>query len=359
MNAAAAPLAGDGLELQGIGKSFGPARVLHDVSLSVPTGSFVCFLGPSGCGKTTLLRIVAGLESPDSGRILLGGRDITARPVHERNFAMVFQALALFPHLSVADNIAYSLKLRGVPRERRQERVEELLAMIRLPGAGARSVAKLSGGQRQRVAIARALAQEPALFLLDEPLSALDAQLRDHMQIELRQLQQALKITTILVTHDQREAMTIADMIVVLNDGAVQQVGAPMDVYRNPANRFVAGFIGQTNFFDAEVECPASVRVGGRVVAVGRMPGAACVGEKVTLSVRPEHVRLLPDTAGQDGIDGSVTFVRDLGSSVEVHLDCEGRRVIGSLSPADWRPLPADGRVRVGLAPDGCTVLRT
>jgi len=353
---------GRGLELEGVSKSFAGVPVVRDVSLVVGTGEFVCFLGPSGCGKTTLLRMIAGLETPDFGRLLLDGRDFTERPVHERNFAMVFQALALFPHLSVEGNVAYSLKLRGMGTAQRRERVDELLALVRLPGVGGRSVSALSGGQRQRVAIARALAQEPVLFLLDEPLSALDAKLRDHMQVELRELQQKLKITTILVTHDQREAMTIADTIVVMGDGAVQQVGPPMEIYRRPANRFVAGFIGQTNFLDAEVVGPNAVRVHGRTLAVGHMRGAARAGERVTLSVRPEHVRVLPRAAvGSDdrgeALDARVTFVRDLGTNVEVHMECGGDRIVGSLAPADWPASTADGLVRIGLVPDGCTVL--
>ncbi|MFT4465578.1 MAG: ABC transporter ATP-binding protein [Sodalis sp. (in: enterobacteria)] len=191
-----------GLELRNISKSFGGTTVVNNVSLSVPHGKFVCFLGPAGCGKTTLLRIIAGLESSSAGSLWFNDREITGVPAHQRNFAMVFQALALFPHLTIAENIAYSLKLRGIAPAERRQKVAELLALIRLPGIGERSVEQLSGGQRQRVAIARALAQEPVLFLMDKPLSALDAQLRDHMQVELRQLQQQLKITTILVTHD-------------------------------------------------------------------------------------------------------------------------------------------------------------
>ncbi len=353
---------GRGLELEGVSKSFAGVSVVKDVSLLVGTGEFVCFLGPSGCGKTTLLRMIAGLEKPDGGRMLLDGRDFTHRPVHERNFAMVFQALALFPHLSVEGNVAYSLKLRGMGPVQRRERVNELLALVRLPGVGSRSVSALSGGQRQRVAMARALAQEPVLFLLDEPLSALDAKLRDHMQVELRELQQKLKITTILVTHDQREAMTIADTIVVMGDGAVQQVGPPMEIYRRPANRFVAGFIGQTNFIDAEVVGPHAVRVRGTTLSVGHMRGSARTGERVTLSVRPEHVRVLPAAAaGSDdragALDARVTFVRDLGTNVEVHMECGGERIVGSLSPADWRGSTADGAVRIGLVADSCTVL--
>jgi putative spermidine/putrescine transport system ATP-binding protein len=261
-----------GLQLEGLCKSYGTQAVVDNVTLTVPHGQFVCFLGPSGCGKTTLLRMIAGLEQPTAGRILLNEADITTRPVQQRNFAMVFQALALFSFLNVEENIGYSLRVRGVARRERQSRVRELLELIKLPDIGPRHINQLSGGQRQRVAIARALAQEPMLFLLDEPLSALDAKLRDHMQVELRQLQQKLKITTILVTHDQREAMTLADAIVVIADGAVQQVGPPTDIYRRPANRFVAGFIGQSNLLDAVVLDSQALSFGGRVILGARIP---------------------------------------------------------------------------------------
>ncbi|MCB1719832.1 MAG: ATP-binding cassette domain-containing protein, partial [Candidatus Competibacteraceae bacterium] len=196
---------------------------------------------------TTLLRLIAGLETPDQGQVLLDGKDLTATPAHQRNFGMVFQSLALFPHLNVADNIAYGLRLRGLDSARCRQRVEELLALVQLPGVAARAINQLSGGQRQRVAIARALALEPHVFLLDEPLSALDAKLRETMQVELRLLQQRLGITTIVVTHDQREAMTMADQVVVMSQGEVQQVGAPLDIYRNPQTTFVADFIGTSN----------------------------------------------------------------------------------------------------------------
>ncbi|HMM64322.1 MAG TPA: ABC transporter ATP-binding protein, partial [Mesorhizobium sp.] len=195
-----------GLSIDAVTKQFGDFRAVDDVSLSVPHGTFVCLLGPSGCGKTTLLRMIAGLEEPTSGTIALDGADITDVPTHRRNFGMVFQSLALFPHLSVGDNISYALRIRGASKQEQRKRVEDLLALIHLPGFADRPVAKLSGGQRQRVAIARALALSPKLFLLDEPLSALDAKLREAMQVELRQLQQRLGITTIVVTHDQREA---------------------------------------------------------------------------------------------------------------------------------------------------------
>ncbi len=232
------------LALRGLTKRFGPVAAVDDVTLDIPHGKFVCLLGPSGCGKTTLLRLISGLEEPSAGQILVGGEDQSAVPVHKRDFGMVFQSLALFPHLSVWENIAYPLAIRGAGRAERRRRADELLALVRLEGVADRRIHQLSGGQRQRVAIARGLAIDPRVFLLDEPLSALDANLREHMQVELRQLQQRLGVTTIVVTHDQKEALTMADLVIVMDRGRVQQAGAPMEVYRDPANAFVAGFIG-------------------------------------------------------------------------------------------------------------------
>ncbi|WP_297839252.1 ABC transporter ATP-binding protein, partial [Pseudomonas sp.] len=224
-----------GLILENVEKYYGSACAVTDVNLHLPEGKLVCFLGPSGCGKTTLLRMIAGLETLTSGEIRLDGEDVSHTPAHQRNFGMVFQSLALFPHMTVGENIAYPLKLRGVSKADQNARVKELLELIQLQAMIDRPVAKLSGGQRQRVAIARAIASHPKLLLLDEPLSALDAKLRESMQVEIRQLQQRLNITTILVTHDQREAMTMADIVVVLGQNRVQQVGTPIEIYRNPA----------------------------------------------------------------------------------------------------------------------------
>ena len=346
-----------GLELHGVSKGFGGIQAVDHVSLQVEQGQFVCFLGPSGCGKTTLLRMVAGLDAPDSGRIMLDGRDLTQTPVHRRNFAMVFQALALFPHLNVEQNIAYSLKLRGMDRRARGERVRELLELIRLPDVARRPIAQLSGGQKQRVAIARALAQEPALFLLDEPLSALDAKLRDHLQVELRQLQQKLRITTILVTHDQREAMTIADVIVVMANGTVQQVGAPLDIYRNPANRFVAGFIGQSNLLAAEVLDRRHVRLCGRVLEVQPVPVSLREGDQVTLSIRPENVRVGPRSDRPGTLPGCVTFIRDVGATREIRVECDGHEIIGTAGPSDWSEAGHGGQVSVELPAASCSLL--
>jgi putative spermidine/putrescine transport system ATP-binding protein len=345
-----------GLEVDHISKSFGTQIAVDDVSLSVPRGQFVCFLGPSGCGKTTLLRMIAGLEAPSSGHVLMNGKDITKTPVHRRNFAMVFQGLALFPFLTVAENIAYSLKLRSMTPKARRERVTELLQLIRLPDIASRRIDQLSGGQRQRVAIARALAQEPALFLLDEPLSALDAELREHMQVELRMLQQKLQVTTILVTHDQREAMTIADTIVVMADGVVQQIGLPTEIYRKPANRFVAGFIGRSNLLDAELADRRHIRLFGRVFDIGTAPSGLEVGRNVTLSIRPEHVRVLAnDVSMPNTLSGRITFMRDVGDTIELRIDCEGREIIAAAS--DWSGLDTTKPVAIQLPSSACNLL--
>ncbi len=337
-----------GLEINSLTKRFDGRNAVDSVSLKIAEGEFWCFLGPSGCGKTTLLRMVAGLESPTSGRILMTGRDITAIPAHQRNFGMVFQSLALFPHLSVEQNVGYALKLRGLDRRMRGERVQELLKLIRLPDVGGRRVDQLSGGQRQRVAIARALAQEPQLFLMDEPLSALDAQLRDHMQVELKQLQRELKITTIFVTHDQKEAMTIADKIVVMNEGRVQQIGAPVDVYREPANRFVAGFIGQSNLIEVELAGNGGLRFGEAVLDMGGTPFPT--GKRLTLCIRPEDVRLVVPQPGAFTAD--IVFVRDLGASLEVRLACAGTELVATTTRSDWAVVGGGTRVGVQFPAD-------
>jgi putative spermidine/putrescine transport system ATP-binding protein len=351
-----------GLEVRQLSKHYGAQHVVSDVSLTVPNGEFVCFLGPSGCGKTTLLRMIAGLETPTAGRILMNDRDITQMPVHERNFAMVFQALALFPFLNVEQNIAYSLRFRTINEQQRREMVHDLLTLIKLPDIGQRRIEQLSGGQRQRVAIARALAQEPMLFLLDEPLSALDAKLRDHMQVELRQLQRKLHITTILVTHDQREAMSIADTVVVMADGRIQQIGSPTQIYRRPANRFVAGFIGRSNLIEAQVQDPSSVNVGSVPIGPLSVPHELSAGASITLAVRPEDVRVLPAAdAAPNCLAGRVSFVRDVGNEIELRIDCDGREIIAASSPAAWAALRAvtdvAGPIRVQLPPETCRVL--
>jgi putative spermidine/putrescine transport system ATP-binding protein len=265
---------------------------------------------------------------------------------------MVFQSLALFPHLTVGENIAYPLRIRSAPKEDQKKRVDELLSMIHLSGYADRPVSKLSGGQRQRVAIARALSISPKLFLLDEPLSALDAKLREAMQVELRQLQQKLGITTIVVTHDQREAMTMADTVVVMNRGEIRQAASPIEIYRRPADTFVADFIGSTNLLEAETDSA------GRVTVLGQPVAGISLGpniSKATLSVRPEDVHL---TAPGDGaLSGTVTFVRDLGGTIETFVDVAGRQIIAVSTPRARPDVSVGQPVGVVLLPDVCVVL--
>lgn len=346
------------LSLDGITKRFGSVTAVDNVDLAIPEGQLVCFLGPSGCGKTTLLRLIAGLEQPSGGRIRLGDEDITHRPAHRRNLGMVFQSLALFPHLDVAENVAYSLRIQGLGKARRQARAEQLLELVRLPGMGARHISQLSGGQRQRVAIARALALEPKLFLLDEPLSALDAKLREEMQIELRLLQQRVNVTTILVTHDQREAMTMSDMVAVMHEGQIQQLGSPLEIYRRPANAFVAEFIGTSNLLSAEVAAGGRLAVMDHSLRAATMPEGLAPGTPVTLSVRPEDVHLLAgEQAGENRIAGEIEFVRDVGQSVELYVDCAGTRIVSHMTPRERPDVERGDRVTVELPAAACVVL--
>jgi putative spermidine/putrescine transport system ATP-binding protein len=338
-----------GLVLDHLSKHFGALKAVDDVELSVAHGTFVCLLGPSGCGKTTLLRMIAGLEEPSGGRLLLDGVDITARDAHQRDFGMVFQSLALFPHLSVGDNIAYPLRIRSASKAEQGARVAELLQLVHLPGFAERPISKLSGGQRQRVAIARALARSPKLFLLDEPLSALDAKLREAMQVELRQLQRSLGITTIVVTHDQREAMTMADLVVVMGEGRIRQAGSPLDIYRRPADSFVAAFIGSTNLL------PAKADRSGALVPGGKIAGLTIASGLATISVRPENIRLGDPAAA--GIKGRVTFVRDLGSVVETFIDCEGQEIVAVSAPRESPDVREGADTGVLIKPEDCVVL--
>lgn len=341
-----------GLVLSDVSKRFGNFVALQNIQLSVPHGTFVCLLGPSGCGKTTLLRMIAGLEEPSSGAIVLDDEDITPIPTHKRDLGMVFQSLALFPHLSVGENIAYPLRIRGMSKADQQKRVDELLALIHLPGFGDRPVARLSGGQKQRVAIARALAISPRLFLLDEPLSALDAKLREAMQVELRQLQQSLGITTIVVTHDQREAMTMADLVIVMGEGRIRQAGSPIDIYRKPADTFVADFIGSTNLLPAKA-------AGGHVAVLGASIAGLSLPEgwsEATVSIRPEDVHLT--RTGEAALRGKVSFVRDLGGTIETFITVGETTLLAVTTPRERTGAVAGDEVGVHLPADCCVVLK-
>ncbi|TIV47797.1 MAG: sn-glycerol-3-phosphate ABC transporter ATP-binding protein UgpC [Mesorhizobium sp.] len=320
------------VELNNIGKAYGAARVIDDVSFTVEDGEFVVFVGPSGCGKSTLLRLIAGLDDPSGGDILIAGNRVNDRLPRERGIAMVFQSYALYPHMTVSKNMAFGLELAGTDKATIEARVKLAAEILDLAPLMERLPKQLSGGQRQRVAIGRAIVREPKVFLFDEPLSNLDAALRVQMRIEIARLQARLGATTIYVTHDQVEAMTLASKIVVLNAGRVEQVGAPLELYDSPANLFVAGFIGspKMNFIEAEVteRSDASVGLrlpGGKQVA---LPAAGSTGspeEKLTLGIRPEHIVLRPNPVGQDGM---IEFVEELGDCHHLYVRFGGEQTV-------------------------------
>ena len=296
-----------GLCVEAIGKSYGGTRVLHDVSFGAARGEFLSVLGPSGCGKTTALRVIAGLERQDAGRVRIGGADVSALPVSRRGVGIVFQSYALFPNLTAASNVAYGLENgSGMRRREVNRRVEELLDLVGLRGLGGKFPAQLSGGQQQRVALARAMAPSPRILLLDEPLSALDAQVRVRLRGEIRALQQRLRVTTVMVTHDQEEALTMADRILVMDRGRLVQQGTPDEIYHAPATPFVAGFIGSMNFLPGAVRVDAGAwQIGGVVLAVSGGGNAVSPGERGVLAIRPENVLLgVEEADGEGGLAG-------------------------------------------------------
>ncbi|HEV8310797.1 MAG TPA: putative 2-aminoethylphosphonate ABC transporter ATP-binding protein [Methylomirabilota bacterium] len=306
------------LRIENLTKKFGPFTALDRIALEIYQGEFVCFLGPSGCGKTTLLRAIAGLDIQTSGRVEQAGRDISALPPTERDFGIVFQSYALFPNLTVWKNVAYGLENARAKKSEVANRVRELLDLVGLPDQGDKYPAQLSGGQQQRVALVRALATRPGLLLLDEPLSALDAKVRVYLRHEIKQLQRRLGVTTIMVTHDQEEALTMADRIVVMNRGVIEQIGTPVEVYREPASAFVADFIGLMNFVSGTIVGPGTVRCGQLELAC-EADGLAA-GTAVTIAIRPEDIVV-------QGIEGSEP------NAVETRIDAMS--FLGSLFRAD------------------------
>jgi len=305
------------LSVRGLCKSFGDFHALRDIDLDIRAGEFVCFLGPSGCGKTTLLRTIAGLTRQDAGRIMQAGRDISGLPVAKRDFGIVFQSYALFPNLCVAANVAYGLEAeRRLDAQARSERVSELLALVGLPESGGKYPAQLSGGEQQRVALARALATSPSLLLLDEPLSALDARVRQRLRMEIKELQRRINVTTIMVTHDQEEALTMADRIVVMNRGRIEQIGTPLAIYNQPASAFVADFVGTMNLIEAKSLGEHRLSVSGLTLNCERSLVDFDIGETVTLCLRPEDVTLLRgDEQVENGYRARVKALEFLGSS--------------------------------------------
>ena len=361
------------LRIEGVGKTFGNFRAVDRLSLDIRAGEFFALLGPSGCGKTTLLRMLAGFETPDEGRILLNGRDIAPVLPHERPVNMMFQNYALFPHLGVRDNIAFGLKRAGMPRADIATRVAEMVALVKLEGMEKRRPDQLSGGQKQRVALARSLARRPQVLLLDEPLAALDKKLRESTQLELMELQRRLGMTFIVVTHDQEEAMTMANRIGVMDAGRLEQVATPRDLYEAPRSRWVAAFVGDVNLFDGEV----AAREHHRLTIATRDGGAIVVAEprqpltktSVSVAIRPEKVKLsrrgpASDAANAQAInrlEGVVVGVSYLGGLTvyKVKLDSGAvvRSSMANTARLDIDAYSASQRVVVWFTPDDCVVL--
>jgi spermidine/putrescine transport system ATP-binding protein len=311
------------VRLEHVSKSFGAFKAVDEVSLAVEAGSFVALLGPSGAGKSTVLRMIGGFELPDAGRIYIGGRDVTDLPPYRRDVNTVFQSYALFPHMTVAENVAYGLRQDGVPGEERRARVRGALEMVQLLDYAQRKPARLSGGQQQRVALARALVKRPSVLLLDEPLAALDRKLRQQMQVELKLLQHELGITFIFVTHDQEEALAMSDSIAVMRDGRVDQLGTPGDLYDRPRTAFVAGFIGQQNFFPGRVEADGQFRAdSGMVVEAGQQAPGLAAGARGLAAIRPEYVMLSAQEPanGANKLRVQVIAVVMLGDTLEYVL---------------------------------------
>jgi putative spermidine/putrescine transport system ATP-binding protein len=307
------------LVLNGVQKRFGTTVAVEDFNLSAEKGEFVSFLGPSGCGKTTTLRMIAGFEQPTTGTITVGGKDVTNQPPNRRNIGMVFQSYALFPNMTVAGNIGFGLRVRKRPKDQIKQRVAELLELINLPDKGDRFPYQLSGGQQQRVALARALAIEPEVLLLDEPLSALDAKIRVALRREIRAIQRQLGITTVYVTHDQEEAMSLSDRVVVMSEGRVEQIGPPPEIYNFPATPFVASFVGTLNLLPASVVGDGSrVSVADHEITPSK-PIQARTGSRVTVALRPEAVEL-GEAGGPNRLRGTVEDVAFLGSIVRTRL---------------------------------------
>jgi spermidine/putrescine ABC transporter ATP-binding subunit len=354
------------ISLQGVTKRYGSdVLAVAGVDIDIESGEFVTLVGPSGCGKTTTLRTIAGFERPTSGIVTIGGEDVTDRPPYERNTGMVFQDFALFPHMTVHDNIAYGMEVSGdYTQEEIDARVAETLELVELPGMGDRMPDQLSGGQQQRIALARALAPRPQALLLDEPLASLDKKLREQMQVELRRIQEEVGITTVFVTHNQEEALTMSDRIAVMNEGRFEQVGTPEEVYDRPETRFVADFIGTANIFDGSVD---SVEDGlvtvdcGDFSLVVENDGEFGPGDSASVVVRPERFRFDadadPEVPAENAFEATVSFRRHLGNSVEYRLETDaGLELVVIRRSGTDEHSPGDA-VTVGVSPEECRLV--
>ncbi len=354
------------VSVQGVTKRFKNTKGKADViavsgaDFTVVPGELITLLGPSGCGKTTTLRMIAGFELPSSGRILIGNEDVTMLPPNQRDTATVFQSYGLFPHMRVAENVAYGLKLRKLPKAEIDKKVAETLALVGLADLADRAPGRLSGGQQQRVALARSLIVEPSVLLLDEPLSNLDALLREQMRVEIRRIQKALGITAVYVTHDRVEAMSLSDRVIVMKDGIIQQIGSPSEIYERPDSRFVAGFVGKVAFLPAAVlekeNRGWACRVAGKGAIIPQAAGAVRPGAPAVVMARPESLRLQESGGGY--LDGTVRMNVYLGHSVETFVDTpQGEILVQIDDPASKKIYPEGTAVSIGFEPDRVRLL--
>ena len=354
------------VQFKGIVKRFGDVVAVEKMDLDIPEGTLVTLLGPSGCGKTTLLRMLAGLESPSEGDILVKGKRINDTPIHKRNLGMIFQDYALFPHKSIFDNVAFGLKYRNVPKDTITEKVSRALEMVRLPGVEQRYPAQLSGGQQQRIALARAIVIEPDVLLMDEPLSALDENLREEMRREVDNLQRQIGVTTIFVTHDQREALSMSDKIVVMKDGIKQQEGNPEEVYNKPVNHFVADFLGHSNFVTGEVvdqtRDKAQVKLKDGTVLTATKQGEWQNGAKAEVVFRAQKLTIEPmdTTSGYDlenRFKGKIKQRSYMGGEVSYFVELESGYVLHVINMVHAKPFLPDQEVQFQFAADDCRLL--
>jgi spermidine/putrescine ABC transporter ATP-binding subunit len=350
------------VELRGCTRDFGAVRAVDALDLAVNEGELLSLLGPSGCGKTTTLNLIAGFVAPSAGRVIVDGQDVTARPPHERGLGVVFQSYALFPHMSVFENVAFGLRERRVAKSEIGRRVGEALALVRLQGQGERRPRQLSGGMQQRAALARALVYAPRVLLLDEPLAALDRKLREEMRAELREILREVGITTVFVTHDQSEALSLSDRIAVMNQGRIEQLGPPRAIYERPATRFVADFIGGSSRLRGRASAPDRVDLGAGVSVEVRVGRPLQVGEDVELGIRPERVAVAPAGAagGTDAnrLAGRITRLTYLGAQTEVAVQIAGgQSVLGLVAEPSPAPLAVGSEVALVLSPDAFLLL--